>query len=67
MEGQDLMMKIRTLFDTTQSFILEVKLINNDIWLNLNAGLMNDHSAIIVATDILFKNTHIVLVLIIVI
>jgi hypothetical protein len=52
-EGNELTEKLGVLFETGKSFMLEVKLLEKDIWLNLSAGSMNESQAIIVATDIL--------------
>ena len=53
-EGEELMHKIRVLFETNKPFTsYEVKLVERDTWLTLSAGPMNENLAIIVATGIL--------------
>ena len=53
-EGDELKERIQTLFNTTKSFRSEVKLVEQEIWLTLNVGIINDNLATIVATDIFF-------------
>eukprot|EP00026_Physarum_polycephalum_P001583 Phypoly_transcript_01585.p1 GENE.Phypoly_transcript_01585~~Phypoly_transcript_01585.p1 ORF type:complete len:1072 (+),score=167.91 Phypoly_transcript_01585:208-3216(+) len=52
LEGPELKELIRMLFETKRSFSSEVKLVETDIWLTLNVGIINDNLATIVATDI---------------
>jgi hypothetical protein len=52
LEGPELKELINNLFKTTKSFCSEVKLVEQDIWLALNVGIINDNLATIVATGI---------------
>jgi hypothetical protein len=54
LEGMELKELMNNLFTTKKSFSSEVKLVEQDIWLALNVGIINENLATIVATGIFF-------------